>query len=157
MPLTIDYSSLTAGIVNYLRANSSSIDSNLVLSITTIKAFNPEGYHLYGSQFPAISVDLKSHDEERSEIGQGSLARREVKTTFEIGCHIRAIASYSACIIEMQRLVSNVEGALRLDDTLSSTFSWVDIISAEFGNVIGDRGNFQKNGMIVLEGTNFVD
>jgi hypothetical protein len=149
MTLILDYNSLTAGIVNYLAANSATLDANMTASVTAILAFRPDEQSKWTSQLPCISVDLTSHEEERLELGTGANSRRKITCNWDIGCHTRLVSSYTAVVNEARTLVSNVEYALRLDDTLSGTVNMVEIGGAEFGNIIrGKNGFFQKNGLI---------
>lgn len=155
MTLRLDFNSLTSSIINYLAANSSTIDSNLYDSLTTIVEIRPEEFSLHSEKYPAISVDLIDHEEERLEIGPGANARRLVTCNFEIGCHMKEYNSYTKINQDMRTFVANVEFALRTDDTLSSNVSQSDIISTEFGNIIkGKTGRFQKNGLIRFQTIN---
>jgi len=154
---TFDYNSATTAIVKFLRANSTTIDTNLYHSVSTILDFRPDDYKVFGNKFPAISVDLMSKTEERVELGLGANDRPIINCTFNIGCHINNFASYTAAYQSMRTLVSNVEAAIRSDDTISGTFALVNIESVEFGNIIeGKNGVLQKNGLITLNTVSYI-
>lgn len=157
MPVSqLNYNSLTTGVINFLRANSSTVDSGMYASVTTIRDFRPDEYSVWGTQYPAISIDLLNYSENRFELGQGLNSRREIVCTWNIGCHIRTINSYTAVRQAMRTFVSNIEYAIRQDDTLSQTVNNAQIISVEFGNIIKGNGNWQKNGLIVMETMNWI-
>lgn len=158
MSLSIDYNSITTGIINYLVANSSTLNAGLSQSVAIIDEFRAEDRILWVNQFPAISVDLINKEENIEEFG-GALARRTVICEFEIGCHIQQIVNPTdeKTIYKIMRsLVKNVEDAIRDDDTLSGTVYRSDIISADFGATVVDNDQMNKTGIIRFKTTNFV-
>ena len=155
MALILDYNSLTTGILNYLKANSSTLN-NGVSNVTIIKDFTPDEYTLDARQYPAISINLRQNEQEREELGIGNQSRISVVCVWEIGCHSRAFTSYTALRQDTRLLTANVEQAIRADDTLSGTFINVDIKGVVFNNVVKKEGKYQKNSLIAVETLNFL-
>jgi len=151
LSLTLNYNSLTTGFINYLAANSTTLNADLNSSITTIKDMSVENFVLNARQFPAISVDLKNNEQERTELGNASSARRTVVCEWDIGVHARAYLSYTALRVDLRRMVANIEEAIRKDDTLSGTVNQTDISGVEFGTVIKNEGRYQNNAIIDVE------
>lgn len=153
MPIRVNYNSLTAGIVRYLAANSATVNSGMAINLNGIFDARPERYILGESQFPAISVDLKSHAEESDDFGH---LRKKITCQFEIGCHVKHLESLSICVALLRNLVGNVEVAIRDDVTLSETFHEVNILGADFDNIVSEEGTYQRNAVINLETVNYI-
>lgn len=148
----IDYNSITTGIIKFLNANSLTINTSLASSISTIFSFDPSTYPYNESQFPALSVNLISAEEETIDIGyQGA----NIRCVFEIGCHTKNLESLSITEREVRSIVSNVQHAIRHDVTISGTFSEGIITGAEFRPVINEEGVYQKNAIVNFEAVLF--
>lgn len=153
MALTLDFNSLTTGIVNFLASNSSTIDDGLVNSLASIDIFPPSKSALTPNKFPAISVDLKSCEEEPGDFTYG---RKNITCTWEIGCHIQSIESHSIVVTEVRSLVQNVANALRTEVGLSTTFNQTDILGIEFDAVIIEDGVYTRSAILNFETLNFI-
>ena len=153
MAIRINYNSLTAGIVNFLSANSATVNSGMAVNLSSIHAVRADRYLINESQFPAITVDLRSHAEEPDDF---SHRRKKITSTFEIGCHVKHLESLSICTSLLRDLVANVEVAIRGDVTLSTTFHEANIIGAEFDTIINEKGAYQRNASIRLETINYI-
>lgn len=153
MSLFLNYESLTTGLLGYLVANSSTVNTGLASTIKYYAEFSPDVTALPNDKFPALSVDLKSHQEEADDIRHG---RKKITTNWEIGCHVKTLNSHAIARQQMRILVSNVEHALRNDVALSTTFHEAQVTNSDFGVVINEQGVYQINGTIFLEGINYV-
>ncbi len=153
MTLILNFNSLTTGIINFLASNSSTIDEGLVNSLSSIDLFPPDKSALTSDKFPAISVDLKSCEEEPGDFTYG---RKNIKCTWEIGCHVQSIESHSIVVTEMKSLVQNVANTLRTDVGLSTTFNQTDILGIEFDATIVEDGVYQRSAILNFETLNFI-
>lgn len=157
MTTRLNYNSLTTGWIEFFKANSSTLDTSLYKSVTTIIDADPEDVNLYISRMPGITVNLASHAEERIETGSNGLCRNRVTCEWAIGCHIYDIGDYTTARQDMRQLVTNVEDAIRGDDTASSTFHTVDIEEATFGTIVqGNKGTYQQSAIINVITENYV-
>jgi len=157
MGVTLDFNSLTTGWIGFFAANSSTLDSNLYKSITTIIDADPEDVNLYISRMPGITINLVDHDEERNETYGNGVCRKHVVCHWQIGAHIYNIGDYTTARKNMKTLVSNVEKVIRSDDTASGTFHNIEIDSATFGVTIqGNKGTYQQSAIINVDTDNYV-
>lgn len=145
--------SATAGIINYLAANSATVNSGLAIPLATIQDFRPEHSVLNDSQFPAISVDLVSHGEEPDDIGY---FRKKITCKWHLGAHVKNIESLSICVSLLRGLVENVEVALRDDVKLSGTFQESMITGADFDTVVKIKSAYQRNASIAFETVSYI-
>jgi hypothetical protein len=120
----------------------------------------PEDSPLQEQQFPGISVNLVSHEEEPND---SNAYQKMITCEWDIGCHVKELSSPKSARQQMKLLISNVEQALRGPDTLlrnltlSNTFYQAEPISAEFGITINEKGVYQQNGTIRLRTVNIIN
>lgn len=150
MASEISYDSLTTAFTSYIRANSNTINTGLYATLTTVGIYDPAEVQIWNTRMPAISVNLKSTYEEMTTLNTYSNGSSNLCTLYyEIGCHIRDIKSYSAVIIDMQKFVANTAKALRIDMTLSNTFSYIQVTGVEFKNTSEtERKTYNKDAII---------
>jgi len=157
MTTRIDYNSLTTGWIEFFKANSTTLDTSLYKSVTTIMDADPEDINLYISRMPGVTINLNHHTEERTETGADGSCRSLVECEWQIGCHIYDIGDYTIARQDMRQLVTNVEQAVRSDSTASTTFHNVDLTDATFGVVIqGEQGTYQQSAVIIVNTENYV-
>jgi len=157
MTTRLDYNSLTTGWINFFKANSTTLDTDLYASITTIIDADPDDINLYITRMPGITVNLVNHEEERTETGSNGVCRNLVTCEWHIGAHIYDILDYETARQDVRQLVTNIEDAIRGDDTASNTFHNVEIENAVFGNIIQTKkGTYQKSATIVVNTESFV-
>lgn len=153
MTTFLNYNTLVTNVIAYLAANSATINTGLTNQIQLIDEIDPAVYAVPNHEFPAISINCKTHTEESDDIGY---ERKRIQTSWEIGGHIRNYTSYQSARQEARLLLSNIEHALRQDPSLSATFHEFFVSSAEMDTIILEQDAFQINCMIFAEGINYV-
>jgi hypothetical protein len=153
MVANLPYDSLSSSFVNFLSANSTTINSGLYSPVKVIGKFVPGEISIWATQFPAISVNLLNTEETRTSIGTyANTTDNQAMFSFDVGCHIRDIKAYSTTITEMQKMAANVASVIRSDMTASSTFSYLEVEGVQFQEtVLADRKTYQKNCIIKVK------
>jgi hypothetical protein len=158
MGTEVAYDSITTGFLSYLIANTSTINSGITDTVTTFIETDPEEYDILATMYPALTVDLKSTNErDFMELGSYTHGRCNIEFSFNVGVHIRMMASSSAAIKSLRKLTSNVAKAIRTDVTLSNTVNSLLIDGVEFNSSIqGKQGVYQKNAIIKVTANKFI-
>lgn len=154
MGTELNYDSITTSLCSYIKAQSTTINSGLYATLTTVGIFDPRETLIWCTRVPAVSVNFLSSDESMTTLGSYSNGNSTLATMkFEIGCHIRDIKSYSAVIIDMQKFITNVSKALRTDMTASGTFDYLLVNGVEATEtILADRKTYSKNAIINVTG-----